>query len=90
MSFVCSFNVKQIYLTFAQSAGAEYTPTASLQRGKTTPPHLNECTGYGTKKIDEVPVMLELWGMRSTLSVPSLQGPFWPGIVAPDKALSMS
>ena len=25
----------------------------------------------------------------STLSLPSLQGPFWSGVVAPDKVLSM-
>ena len=30
--------------------------------------------------------MLELWGMQST---PSLPGPLWPGVVAPDKVLSM-
>ncbi len=37
----------------------------------------------------EVPAMLELWGMRSTPSLPSLPGPLWPGVVAPDRALSM-
>ena len=34
----------------------------------------------------EVPVMLELWRMQST---PSLPGPLWPGMVAPDRVLSM-
>ena len=33
--------------------------------------------------------MLELWGMQSTPSLPSLPGPLWPGVVAPDRALSM-
>ena len=33
--------------------------------------------------------MLELWGMRSTPSLPSLPGPFWPWVVTPEKALSM-
>ena len=33
--------------------------------------------------------MLKLWGMRSTLSLPSLPGPLWPGVVAPDRVLSM-
>ena len=37
----------------------------------------------------EVPVMLELWGMQSTLSLLSLLGPLWPGVVAPDRVLSM-
>ena len=52
-------------------------------------PH-NKCPGYGTKQSDrEGLVMLELWGMRSTPSLPSLPGPLWPGVVAPDKALFM-
>ena len=33
--------------------------------------------------------MLELCGMRSTPSLPLLPGPFWPGVVAPDRVLSM-
>ena len=33
--------------------------------------------------------MLELWGMRSTPLLPSLPGPFWPGVVAPDRVQSM-
>ena len=36
---------------------------------------------------DEVPVML--WGMQSTPSLPSLPGPLWWGVVAPDRVLSM-
>ena len=40
---------------------------------------LNECPGYDTKQSDgEVPVMLELWRMQSTLSFPSLPDPIWP------------
>ena len=53
-------------------------------------PPPNECPGYDTKQSDGVvPVMLELWGMQSTPSLPSLPGPLWPGVVAPDRALSM-
>ena len=37
----------------------------------------------------EVPVMLGLWGMQSTSSLPLLPGPLWPGMVASDRALSM-
>ena len=33
----------------------------------------------------EVPAMLELWGMWSTPSLPSLPGWLWPRVVAPDK-----
>ncbi len=29
--------------------------------------------------------MLEFWGMQSTPLLPSLPGPLWPGVVAPDK-----
>ena len=47
-------------------------------------PPRNECPGYDTKQSDgEVPVMLELWGIRSTPSLPSLPGPFCPWVVAP-------
>ena len=39
-----------------------------------------------TKQSDrEVPAVLELWGMRSTPSLPSLPGPLWPRVVAPDR-----
>ena len=33
--------------------------------------------------------MLELWGMQSTPLLPSLLGPLWPGVEAPDRVLSM-
>ena len=59
-----------------------------LCRGVTPPP--NECPRYDTKQSDgKVPVMLGLWGMQSTPSLPSLPGPLWPRMVAPDRALSM-
>ena len=45
-----------------------------LCRGVRPPP--NECPGYDMKQSDpEVPVLLELWGMRSTPLLPSLPGP---------------
>ena len=51
---------------------------------------MNECPAYDTKQFDgEVLVMLELWGMQSTPSLPLPPGPLWPGVVAPDKVLSM-
>ena len=34
--------------------------------------------------------MLDLWGMQSTRLLPSLPGPLWLRVVAPDKVLSMS
>ena len=33
--------------------------------------------------------MLELWGMWSAPLWPSLPGSLWPGVVAPDRVLSM-
>ena len=50
--------------------------------GKTPPP-----TSV-TKQYDgKVPVMQERWGMRIISSSPSLPGPLWPELVAPDKDL---
>ena len=71
----------------AQLAGAvEYTDCTSAE-GKEP---LNECPGYVTKQYDgEIPVMLGFGGMRSTPSLPLLPGPLWPGMIAPDRALSM-
>ena len=37
----------------------------------------------------EAPVILELCGIRSIPSLPSLPGPFWPEVVTPDRVLSM-
>ena len=33
--------------------------------------------------------MLEPWGMQSTPPLPSLPGPLWLRVVAPDRVLSM-
>ena len=82
---------EKIYLTqrwdYTKSVGAvEYTNCISAEEQD---PH-NECLGYDTKQSDgEVPVMLELWGMRSTPSLPSPPGPLWPGVVAPERVQSM-
>ena len=59
-----------------------------LQRGK-NPPN-KKSPGYDTKQSDrEVPVILGLWGMRSTFSLPLLPDPLWPRVVAPDGAISI-
>ena len=69
--------------------GLQNTQTASLQRNKTPPPS-NKCLGYGTKQsYGEAALMLELQEIWSTPSLPSLPGPLWPGVVAPDRVLSM-
>ena len=60
-----------------------------LCRGVRPHPY-NECPWYDTKQSNcVVPVILELWGMLSTPSLPSLPGPLWPWVVAPDRVLSM-
>ena len=33
----------------------------------------------------ELPVMMELWGMQSTPSLPSLSGSLWSGVVSSDR-----
>ena len=57
----------------AQSTGAaEYADCISAE-GQDS---LNEYSRYYTRQSDgEAPVMMELWGMRSTSSLPSLSGP---------------
>ena len=53
-------------------------------------PFPNKCPVYNTKlSDDEVSIMLKLWGMWSTPSLPSLPGPLWSRVVAPDRFLSM-
>ena len=57
--------------------GLQNTLTASQQRAKISP---NECPVYDAKQSDgEVPVMLELWGMWSTLLLSMLSDPLWSG-----------
>ena len=72
-----------IHILQRQPAGAvEYTDYLSVEG--LDPPH--KCPEYDAKQSDrEVPVMLGLWGMWSTPLFPSLPGPIWPGVVAPDK-----
>ena len=65
------------------------TSTASLQKVKTSAPN-NKCPGYKTDQFDgETSVIFELLRMRTTLWLPSLQRPLWPGVVAADSVLSM-
>ena len=45
---------------------------------------------YDTKQSDgEIPIMLKLWGMQSTPSLPSLPAPLWLRVAALDRVLSM-
>ena len=72
LKFGFSFWIHLIYLLTSRLA-LQNTQTASLQRDK-SPLH-NKCLEYDTKQSDgEVSVMLELWGMQSTPSLPSFPG----------------
>ena len=79
--------------TFCYSDSGEISPFncpvawgCPLQRSKIP----NECHRYDTKQSEgEAPEILKLWRTRSTPSLPSLPGPFWPRDRAPYKVLSM-
>ena len=78
---------KDFQYWLAQLAGAvEYTDCISAE-GKDSP---NKCPVYDTKPVDgEAPVLLELWEMQSTYSLPSLPGSLWLRVVASDRILAM-
>ena len=87
MRCALDFNVFTSVFGLPSRLGLLNTTTAPLQRGKTLP---NACLGYHSKLSDgEVPVMLELWGMQSTLSLPLLPDPLWPRVGAPDRVISL-
>ena len=85
-SFKC-FNGGQFKLLFAQLTGVlEYTDCISAEGQDSS----NKSPENGAKQSDgELPVMLELWGMHSTPSLPLLPGSLWLWVVAPDRVLSM-
>ena len=63
----------------------EYTDYISAE-GEDIP---DVCPGCDIKQSDGKVLVMELWGMRSTPSLPLLSGPLWPGKVAHDRALTM-
>ena len=78
------------FLFFSQSVEVVELHQLQLCKEVRLPTTTNEHPGYDTKKSDAgVPVMLDLWGMQNTLPLPLLLGPLWPGVVAPDRILSM-
>ena len=75
-------NNHQAPLTLCLRYPNQYIP---CRWGSSKTPLYNQCPGYDTKQSDgEVLVMLELWGMQSTPSSPSIPGPLWLEVVAPD------
>ena len=53
-----------------------------------TPPP-NNCPEYDSKSSDGKAPALEIWGIWSTPSLSFLPGSLWPGVVTPDRVLSM-
>ena len=72
----------------AQAAGAvEYSKRIFAEEYC---PHSNVYHWYNTKQSDvEAPVMLELRGIRCPSLLPWFLSPILPGVVAPDRVLSM-
>ena len=77
-------------INVAHSArAAEYTDCISAGGGvKTSSTNLMDMTLKNL--MVRPPVMHELWKMQSMPLLPSLPGPLEPGVVAPDRVLSMS
>ena len=78
--------VQNLTLTAPSNGTVEFTDT-HLCRGVRFLPH--KCPGYDIKPSDCKTKVLEIWGIQSTPSLPLLPGPFWPGVVVPDRVLSM-
>ena len=47
----------------------------------------NECPRHDSKQSDVEPPATEVWGMESTLSLPSLPGFLWFEVIAPDSPI---
>ena len=61
-----------------------------MPSNKETKPIFVRRSKYDIKQSDyETLVMLEIWEMWSTPVLSSLSCPLWPGVVAPDRVLSM-
>ena len=79
--------VLTLTLCIAQSAGAVECTDCASAAGWDLP---SGYPGCDTEQSGvEVSVMLELWGVQSAPSLLLLPGPLWPGVVAPDGALSV-
>ena len=100
-SFIASFRLLLEYtqyslvhflfplLRIGQSAGAVENTNCISAEGHDLPHH-QRVSWYDTKQSDgDVSVILELWGMLSTTSLPLFPSPLGPGVLAPNKALSM-
>ena len=64
-----------------------YMPSRLLCRGVKHPQRVS-CNDINQSNSDSL-VMLEILGMWSTWSLPLHPGPLWPGVLAPERVLSM-
>ena len=79
---------RELYHMFNGPVGCSCRKQRLLLCRGVRPP--KECPEYGTKQSEyEVPVILELWEMRSTPSLPSFPGPRRPRVVKPNRVLSV-
>ena len=71
----------------AQSFGVEeYTDFTSVEEQD----FLNECPDMTLNNLNkQATAILKLCGIRTTPLLPSLLRPLWPGVVAPDRVLSV-
>ena len=75
------------FTCIAQSVGVVKYNNSFSEAGWTSP---NEYPVYDTKQcVGEVSVMFKVWRMRGTPSLLFLPGLLWPGVVRPDRVLSL-
>ena len=84
---VPAFQITSTKKNLAQFAEAEEYTKCIPAEVKTL--QYPKCKGYETEPSDGKALVMELWGIWSTLSLPLLLGPLWPGVVVPVRVLSM-
>ena len=94
VSLTIQLNMRHLFSYIFHKALAQYGWGCRIHRlhlcgGVRFPPAMSVLDMTLNILMGEAPVMLELWGMRSTPTLPLLPGRLWPRMVAPDRALSM-
>ena len=86
-TFILNIYIDKLVTLGRLLPGHSVHSAASLQRDDIP---TNQWPRYDIQQSDgEAPLILVLWGMRSTSSLHSIPGLLWPEMVAPDRALSM-
>ena len=87
-AYIISCRLLIFEIKMALSARAVEYPDFLSAEGYPHP--TNKYSVYDTKQSNgDAPIMLELWEMRNTHLLPSVLGPLMPGVVTPDRVLSM-